>query len=220
MNYQKIHDIIINRARQRNLSESVYTENHHIIPKCEGGLESGETIKLTLKEHRLIHLLRYKVNHIVGNLVASCLMKNTDEFVRKARSSYAKMGAQYYHQIYRKNYPEQYKDNQKRAGKSAGEKSKTLSLGFFKLSEEELCEIRKKGRETIVREKIGMFSDEFREKHKQQLNKKINTPSGIFSSMKEAANFYNVVPGTITYRVKSENWNEWFYINEKGVKCE
>ena len=31
MNYQKIHDKIINRARQRVLPDHIYTENHHVI---------------------------------------------------------------------------------------------------------------------------------------------------------------------------------------------
>ena len=36
MNYQKIYDSLIERARQREL-KNVYFEKHHVIPKCMGG---------------------------------------------------------------------------------------------------------------------------------------------------------------------------------------
>ena len=39
-------------------------------------------------------------------------------------------------------------------------------------------------------------------------------------SQKSAAEFYNVVPGTITYRVKSDSWKEWFYINGGEINYE
>lgn len=59
-----------------------------------------------------------------------------------------------------------------------------------------------------------MFSDEYREKHKLILYKKVNTPIGIFDSMTEAAKYYNISPGTDTYRVNNKNkqWDEWYYI--------
>ena len=65
MNYQRIHDLIISRGRDRTPEDGVYYEKHHVIPKCEGGSENGEKVSLTVKEHRLIHLLRYKLtgNH-------------------------------------------------------------------------------------------------------------------------------------------------------------
>jgi len=216
MNYQKIHDDIINRACQRTLCQSIYTEKHHIIPKCEGGTESGKTVKLTRKEHRLIHLLRYKITKVEGNLIACSFMKNTDNSFKLLRHLYAKFGAKQYHENYKINYPEKYSENQRNAGISGGNKCKEFSIGFFNLSEEEKQKSRLKGIKTVVENKLGMFSDEYREKHKIMLHKKIKTPEGIFNSMMEAANYYNVVAGTITYRVKSKNWNEWYYINQKG----
>ena len=35
MNYQKIYDTLINRAKDRIYAG--YTEKHHIIPRCMGG---------------------------------------------------------------------------------------------------------------------------------------------------------------------------------------
>ena len=50
MNYQRIYDQIINRAKERTLEG--YKEKHHIIPKCMGGSnEKQNLIELTAKEH-------------------------------------------------------------------------------------------------------------------------------------------------------------------------
>lgn len=54
MNYQKIYDQIIERAKNRQLEG--YIEKHHIIPKCLGGNNDKENIvELTAREHFLCH---------------------------------------------------------------------------------------------------------------------------------------------------------------------
>ena len=56
MDYQKIYNQIIERAKTRQLEG--YFEKHHIIPKCLGGSNDKENlIQLTAREHFLCHLL-------------------------------------------------------------------------------------------------------------------------------------------------------------------
>ena len=56
MNYQRIYDQIIDRAKTRQIEG--YYETHHIIPKCIGGLNrKSNTVKLTAKEHFICHRL-------------------------------------------------------------------------------------------------------------------------------------------------------------------
>ena len=56
MNYKKIHDSIIERAKNREIN--CYVEKHHIVPKCLGGENNKENIvKLRAKEHFIIHRL-------------------------------------------------------------------------------------------------------------------------------------------------------------------
>lgn len=56
MNYQRIHDAIIERAKNRTLTG--YKERHHIIPRCIGGTdEKSNLIDLTAREHFIIHKL-------------------------------------------------------------------------------------------------------------------------------------------------------------------
>jgi sRNA-binding carbon storage regulator CsrA len=56
MDYKRIHDLIIERAKNRTLEG--YSEKHHIIPKCLGGDNSKDNlVKLTAREHFIIHKL-------------------------------------------------------------------------------------------------------------------------------------------------------------------
>lgn len=56
MNYQKIYNQIIERAKTRQIEG--YIEKHHIIPRCIGGTNNKENIiQLTAREHFLCHQL-------------------------------------------------------------------------------------------------------------------------------------------------------------------
>ena len=60
MNYQKIHDQLIERAKNRTLTG--YKERHHIIPRCLGGTDTIDNIVLlTAKEHFIVHKLLCKI---------------------------------------------------------------------------------------------------------------------------------------------------------------
>lgn len=208
MNYQIIHDKIINRASNRILHQEVYQEKHHIIPKCEGGDIKGITVKLTLKEHRLIHKLRYKITKIFGNIAAFNYMTQGVEAKRKNNIAAAKLS----HKKMKEKDLDNYILRQKKAGICGGVKARDEKIGFFKYNEDEMKIFRDKGRNILVENKIGMFSDSYRIKHKKMLQKKIFTPNGDFDSMTEASLYFNVSRGTITYRVNNNNWLEWGYL--------
>ena len=60
MNYSRIYNQIINRAKNRILSG--YKERHHIIPKCLGGSNDKENlVDLTAREHYICHKLLIKI---------------------------------------------------------------------------------------------------------------------------------------------------------------
>lgn len=59
--YKNWYFLIMENAQTRILEDSVYTENHHIIPQSLGGTnETCNLVKLTLKEHLLAHKLLTK----------------------------------------------------------------------------------------------------------------------------------------------------------------
>jgi len=56
MDYERIYNQLINRARTRTLTG--YTERHHIVPKCIGGTDTFDNlVKLTAREHFIAHKL-------------------------------------------------------------------------------------------------------------------------------------------------------------------
>jgi len=58
--YKKWYSILTENAKNRLLSE--YSENHHIIPKSLGGLDTDDNIvKLTAREHFICHWLLVKI---------------------------------------------------------------------------------------------------------------------------------------------------------------
>lgn len=64
MNYQKIHDKIIEKAKSENRKKynGIYYENHHIIPKSLGGSnKKNNLVLLTAREHFLIHWLLHEI---------------------------------------------------------------------------------------------------------------------------------------------------------------
>ena len=62
MNYQKIYDTICKRGQERILPKDVYTEKHHIVPKClGGGNEKSNLTVLTAREHFLVHYILTRI---------------------------------------------------------------------------------------------------------------------------------------------------------------
>lgn len=60
MDYKRIYDIIIERAKER-VPEG-YVERHHIVPRCLGGSDEKENlVALTPEEHFLCHVLLVKI---------------------------------------------------------------------------------------------------------------------------------------------------------------
>ncbi len=64
MNYQKIYDAIIEKAKSENRKKGngTYYESHHIRPKCLGGSDKEyNRVLLTAREHFVCHKLLTKI---------------------------------------------------------------------------------------------------------------------------------------------------------------
>lgn len=62
MNYIKIYHSIINNRQNNKLSDNIYKELHHIIPKSLGGSDHiYNTVYLTAREHFICHYLLCKM---------------------------------------------------------------------------------------------------------------------------------------------------------------
>jgi len=73
MNYKNIYETLINRARDRILE--IYTESHHIIPRCMNGDNSVENlVELTPEEHYVAHQLLVKIYPQEYGLIKAAVM--------------------------------------------------------------------------------------------------------------------------------------------------
>lgn len=83
MNYSKIYNTLISFRIKTPLkfSDSIYTENHHIIPKCFGGTnEKDNLVRLTAREHFLVHRLLAKIYPSNKSILyAVYMMSHTDQ---------------------------------------------------------------------------------------------------------------------------------------------
>ena len=62
MNLELIYNKICERGQLRIVDKSVYTEKHHIIPRCMGGCDNVNNLtKLTAKEHFICHKILCKI---------------------------------------------------------------------------------------------------------------------------------------------------------------
>ena len=60
MDYKKVYNQLIEYAKQNPLAK--YKEQHHIVPKAEGGSDDkSNLIKLTARQHYIAHLLLAKI---------------------------------------------------------------------------------------------------------------------------------------------------------------
>lgn len=61
MDYQKIYNSLVERARTRIINE--FTETHHVVPRCLGGSnKKTNLVELTPEEHYVAHQLLVKLN--------------------------------------------------------------------------------------------------------------------------------------------------------------
>lgn len=62
MDYKKHYDSLMEKSKNRVLPKNVYSERHHIKPRCLGGDNSKENVvRLLPKEHYIAHLLLFKL---------------------------------------------------------------------------------------------------------------------------------------------------------------
>jgi hypothetical protein len=87
MNYKKHYDLLIENTINRTLSKETYIEKHHIIPKCMGGSNNKTNIvKLTAREHYVIHWLLIKIHpKHKGLIFALNMMIHTNKDNRKLK---------------------------------------------------------------------------------------------------------------------------------------
>lgn len=221
MNYEKLYDNLIEKAKIREILEGYY-EKHHIIPKCLGGSNSKDNlVKLTAREHFIAHLLLMKIfpsNHkltYAAHVMGKSFRKKggKSKLFEAIRKYYSKASSEYL------------------KGKPRSEETKAklrLWKGskhhFFGKTREEFSKrISGKNNPMFGRCRKGEFAGEKNGMYGKGylVSGKDNpmfkgfwiTPLGKFGSCQEAAKIHNVSKNTISNRCKSqsETFKDWLF---------
>jgi hypothetical protein len=162
MNYQKIYDQIIERAKNRELVG--YKERHHIVPKCIGGSDdSNNLVYLTAREHFLCHWLLHELYPSNRGLSLAFSMMCNVENNLQARYIPSSRIVEYSKRVANENSKGWKHTNEAREKISLAGKGNKYNLGK-KQSEE-----TKKKRSSSLKGRI--MTDE----HKQKLKKAANS---------------------------------------------
>lgn len=94
MNYQQIYNSLIERGKNRMLTE--YTEKHHIIPRCMGGTDApANLVELTPEEHYLCHQLLVKMHPDNTKLINAALFMTANGMGRRSNKVYGWLKRRY-----------------------------------------------------------------------------------------------------------------------------
>lgn len=78
MDYKKHYDLLVEKAKVKNVSQDEYYEIHHIVPRCMGGDDSSDNlVKLTAREHYVAHALLYYMHRTTKLAHAWFMMTRT-----------------------------------------------------------------------------------------------------------------------------------------------
>lgn len=159
MNYSIIYDRLVSKGLERGLNKKLldfYTESHHIIPKCVGGIDGkSNRVLLTAREHFVAHQLLVKI------------YKDTKYFYKMIRALNAmSMSNDKYSRINAKEY-EWIRNKCSLANKDVnlGRKHTEQTLKLFSS--------QRKGEKNPMYGKRGNLSPSFGKKRSQESNDKI-----------------------------------------------
>ena len=219
MNYKLIHDSIIDRAKNRVLPKEVYTERHHIIPRCMGGSnDKSNLVDLTAKEHFIVHKLLVMIfpgnNSLFDAFWCMSNMNNTmgrnyrvgaREFNR-IRNEYSKIQSERLkgegNPFFNKTHNEDSISKMKAAAKHRPTQSEETK---YKRS------VSLKGHKNNLGVKHTDKSIEsFRDSNPR--NKKVSIDGVIYRSVRESGRQLGIPHETITQRIKSKNFINYQYV--------
>lgn len=96
MDYQKVYEQLVARAKGRIVD--CYTEQHHVMPRCLGGLDDENNIvRLTGREHLLAHLLLVQIYPTNEKLFAAAWLMSSLGRLSCKQYEWLKIRASKYH---------------------------------------------------------------------------------------------------------------------------
>jgi len=202
MNYEKIYNQLIERARQRTFVDG-YTEIHHIIPKSEGGTDDKDNlVELTGREHFVAHKLLWMDEPTNFSRAATYHMMSNHRGI--------KWGATYESArrvFVGENHPLRQSDVRKKQLEVVMGKPKSKE---HKKKISEALKGKPKSKESIEKMKDSLPDRSGKNNANYGKGKPIIGEGVEYPNAKIAAEKLNTTPQNIFYRLKSPKWN-WHY---------
>lgn len=214
MNYSRIYNELVTRGQTRVTSSHEYYERHHIVPRCMNGDDSSLNISLlTPEEHYLAHQLLVKIYPKNQKLMKAAIRMTSGK--RRNNKLYGWLKRVYSismigsgNTFFGRTHTDETKEKIRNAilGKTRRVETKTkisqsrLGKVWSDESKDRLS-VKRKGCKGIIhtvesKDKISQS----RLSSNKVFRVKIQTPAGVFGTIKSAAEFYNIDPGTVKYR--------------------
>lgn len=225
MDYKRIHDNIIDRAKNRKLIG--YFERHHIVPKCmNGSNESYNLADLTAREHFLIHWLlceMYPNNTDLKYAFWSMCRNSNNQKRYKPSSRIYEYAKQKMLEVWKKFKPSDNQINSIKKSLSGtkwyhkpdGTNLRTFP-NDFKIIEGNWIPGRFGGKSISAKANKDKENKYKGKKMPITSNKKCLIDGVEFESAKAAANFYGINEYTMRHRLSRQpngKYKNWFYIN-------
>ena len=188
MEYKRIYDELIHKAKERGVVNGL-SEIHHIIPRSEGGSNDEDNlVELTPKEHYVAHKLMYMDNPNIMSRVATMWFMSNNRKIQSGRV-YEQIRLQFRNDIMGKSKSDEHKKKISESNK--GKPKSKLHVDNMKAS---------------LPDRNGENNSNYG-KGKPIIGDGIEYPNA-----RTAAIQVNTSPQNIFYRLKSTKWN-WHYKN-------
>lgn len=196
----------IEHCSKKKYHTNEYLEKHHITPKHEGGTDDAyNLIRLSLKDHRTAHKIRYEMYGNKYDLSAYNFMmgqtKEAKRLICSANGSKSKG----------KKLTKEHREKLSRPGSLNSFHGKTHS---------------KESREKMRQKAIGRkWKEETKEKLSNTLknnplitgSRRCEIKGRMYKSCTEAANSLGLKKNTLSYRLNSKNYQDYVWLDSSRV---
>jgi hypothetical protein len=135
MNYQRIYDQIIERAKIRQIEG--YIEKHHITPRCiEGSDDKNNIVQLTAREHFICHMLLCEMYPNEPKLKHALFLMSIGK--QKAKNKHYKISGRTYERL--KLEYSLFLTGKKQKDKTKQKKSESMKLVWANKTDKEMTD--------------------------------------------------------------------------------
>lgn len=183
MNYNKIYEQLIHKAKERTVVDG-YTEIHHIIPRSEGGSNDDDNlVELTPKEHFVAHKLMYMANPTIMSRVSTMWFMSNNRQIQSGRI-YEQVRLQFRNDVMGNPKSDEHRKKISEANKG-----------------------KPKSKEHVAKMKANLGDRSGKNNSNYGKGRPIIGDGVEYLNAKTAAIELNTTPQNIFYRLKSPKWN-------------